>query len=66
MKPTVRITGLERLRDAAKRVGRTPARLRQLLALDEIPGAQKIGRDWYIPDNWKLPPDTRKQARGRR
>lgn len=47
--------GLQSLTQAAARVGRTPARLRQLIAADAIKGARKVGRDWYVPATWQMP-----------
>lgn len=53
------LKGLESLSQAALRLGRTPARIRQLVHAGSIPGARKVGRDWYIPAGWTLPPDKR-------
>lgn len=50
--------GLESLTVAAKRLGRTPGRLRQLCLAGSIKGARKVGRDWYIPDNYEIRPAT--------
>ena len=43
------LAGLETFRSAAKRIGRDPSRLRQLLMEGRLPEAVKIGRDWYLP-----------------
>ena len=49
------LNGLESFRAAAKRLKRDPSRLRQLAIAKRLPGAVKIGRDWYLPKGTKLP-----------
>jgi hypothetical protein len=41
--------------ETALRWGISPARVKQLLALGVVKGAQKIGRDWAIPANAARP-----------
>jgi hypothetical protein len=37
-------------------LGRSTQRLRYLAAIGRIPGAQKIGRGWLLPDKPKIVP----------
>ena len=53
------LAGLESFRIAAKRIGRDPSRLRQLLKEGRLPDAVRIGRDWYLPKGQKIILDKR-------
>lgn len=44
----------------AFRLGITPARVRQLLKAQRIPGAVKFGRDWLIPETAVRTPGSTK------
>lgn len=47
----------------AFRLGITPARVRQLLKAQRIPGAVKFGRDWLIPETAvRTPGNTKGQT----
>ncbi len=39
---------------AARRLRVTPSRIRQLCITGRIPGAQFIGRQWFIPRGFKV------------
>lgn len=53
------LAGLESFRIAAKRIGRDPSRLRQLLKDGRLPEAVRVGRDWYLPKGLKIALDKR-------
>ena len=53
------LSGLESFRIAAKRIGRDPSRLRQLLLEGRLPEAVRVGRDWYLPKGMKIELDRR-------
>lgn len=53
------LAGLESFRIAAKRIGRDPSRLRQLLKEGKLPQAVRVGRDWYLPKGAKIVLDRR-------
>lgn len=53
------LAGLETFRIAAKRMGRDPSRLRQLLKEGKLTEAVRIGRDWYLPKGAKIVLDRR-------
>lgn len=40
--------------EAARRRGRTPAWLRALCAAGRVPGAEKLGRDWFVPKDFNV------------
>ena len=42
-------TNLLLLNEYAARVGKSPRTVRQKCALGHLPGAVKMGRDWFIP-----------------
>lgn len=44
--------------EAGQRLGITPARIRQLCQAGRIVGAQKVGRDWVIPDPPQVEPGS--------
>ena len=56
------MTGWLTTADAARVLGVTPARVRQLLADDRIPGAHRVGRDWLIPNPPAVVPRTKGPA----
>ncbi len=45
--------------DAAKRLGLTPGRIRELCIARRIKGARLVGRTWLIPENFEVTPGTR-------
>lgn len=48
------------VKTAASRLNVSPRRVRVLCAEGRITGAQKVGRDWLIPD----PPEVRPSPKG--
>ena len=46
---------MQTVQQIAIKWGLQPQRIRQLLAEGRISGAQKVGRDWVIPDDAKRP-----------
>lgn len=44
---------------AAEKLGVVPQRVRALLAKRRIPGARRLGRQWFIPEDFKVTPGTR-------
>ena len=52
------------LPEVAKRLGIMPRTLRLWCAAGRVPGAQKIGRDWLIPDDAEI--DRPKTTRPRK
>ena len=44
---------------AAKRLGVVQQRVRALLKKRRIPGARRIGRTWFIPEDFVVTPGTR-------
>jgi excisionase family DNA binding protein len=38
-------------KEAAERLGVTPARVRKLCIDGLLPGAKKFGRDWFVPES---------------
>ncbi len=47
---------------AATLLGLTPSALRKAIAAGRIPGAKKVGRDWFVPNPPKIAPDRRKRV----
>jgi hypothetical protein len=44
---------------AAAKLGVNLQRMRALLVQRRIPGARRLGRQWFIPENFKVMPGTR-------
>ena len=53
------------IRDAAAAWGITERRVNELCKSGRIPGAYKNGRQWFLPDNTKKPPDERRRGNTR-
>jgi hypothetical protein len=44
---------------AAARLGVNLQRIRALLGARRIPGARRIGRQWFVPEDFEVTPGTR-------
>ena len=44
---------------AAEKLGVNLQRIRALLAQRRIPGARRIGRQWFVPEDFEVTPGTR-------
>jgi hypothetical protein len=44
---------------AAARLGVNMQRVRALLGARRIPGARRIGRQWFVPEDFEVTPGTR-------
>ena len=53
----------ETFRDAAKRAGCDPSRLRQLRLAGRLPEAIMLGRTWHLPRGLKIPVDNGSRKR---
>jgi hypothetical protein len=51
---------------AAAKLGVVPQRVRALLAKRRIPGARRLGRLWFIPEDFKVTPGSRGPSLKRR
>jgi hypothetical protein len=44
---------------AAARLGVNMQRIRALLGARRIPGARRLGRQWFVPEDFEVTPGTR-------
>jgi hypothetical protein len=44
---------------AAKRLGVNLQRIRALLTQRRIPGARRVGRQWFVPEDFEVKPGAR-------
>ena len=51
---------------AAKKLGVNLQRVRTLLTQRRIPGARRLGRQWFVPEDFKVTPGTRGPSLKRR
>jgi hypothetical protein len=52
---------------AAKKLGVNLQRIRALLGKRRIPGARRVGRQWFVPEDFKVTPAARgPKLRGRK
>jgi methylase of polypeptide subunit release factors len=51
---------------AAARLGVNLQRIRALLGARRIPGARLVGRQWFVPEDFKVTPGTRGPSLKRR
>jgi len=51
---------------AAAKLGVNAQRMRALLAQRRIPGARRIGRQWFVPEEFEVTPAARGPALGSR
>lgn len=49
-------------KEAAARIGVIQRRIQQLITEQRIPGAQKIGRDWLVPDDFVVLPSAERAS----
>jgi hypothetical protein len=54
------------VKDAAKKLRLSEMRVRQLLQAKRIVGAQKLGRDWLLPDKIVIKPPLKVEHRRKR
>ena len=53
------IEGYLSIKSVAEKWGLTPRSVRNMCATGRIEGAEKIGRDWFVPQDAERPSDRR-------